>query len=66
MRKIAYIVIVIGAITFIAAIISRYTLIPLALGPGGGIKAHSLVTFTNTCLLVAITFILLGKRGNKE
>lgn len=61
MRNIAYIAIVIGGISLITAIVSRFTSVPVALAPGG-IEAHGLISFTNTCLLVAIALILLGKR----
>lgn len=58
MKMIAYVAIVVAAISLIAGIISRWTLTPIALVPGG-LEAQALLTFTNTCLLIAITFILL-------
>lgn len=59
MKTIAYITVVVAVISLIAGIISRWTLTPIAFVPGG-LEAQTLLTFTNTCLLFAITFILLG------
>lgn len=61
MKTITNIALVIAAASFITAIISRFTLTPVAIVPGG-IEARALLIFTNTCLLIAITFILLQKR----
>ncbi len=58
MKVIAYIAIVVGAISLIAGIISRLTVAPVPI-VRGGIEAHAFLAFTNTCLLIAITFILL-------
>lgn len=58
MKTVAYLAIVIAAISLIAGIISRFTLTPLAMVPGG-LESQALLAFTNTCLLVAITLILL-------
>ena len=65
MKTIAYLAIVAAAISLIAGIISRLTLTPIAFVPGG-LEADTLLTFTNTCLLAAITFILLGIHKGKE
>ena len=59
MKKVAYVAIVVAAISLIAGIISRWTLTPIALAQGS-LEAGVLLSFTNTCLLIAITFILLG------
>ncbi len=59
MKTIAYVAIGVAAISLIVGIISRWTGTPIAL-VSGGLEAQALLTFTNTCLLVAITFILLG------
>lgn len=58
MKTIAYIAIVIGAISLVVGIISRLTVTPIA-AVRGGLEAEALLAFTNTCLLIAITFILL-------
>ncbi len=65
MKRIAYISMVVAAISLIAGIISRVTLTPIAIVPGG-LEANVLLTFTNTCLLIAITFILLAMLKSKE
>ena len=51
-----------GFLSLVAAIISRFTMRPLAIAPGGGLQAEVLLNFANTCFLVAITFILLGQK----
>ncbi len=65
MKTIAYIAIAVAAISLVVGIISRWTLTPIALVPGG-LEAHTLLVFTNTCLLIAITFILLQILKIKE
>ena len=55
MRAIVYIAIIVGAISLVLGIISRITLQPV----GPGIEAQAFLQFTNTCLLVAITFAVL-------
>ena len=65
MKVIAYVAIVIAAISLIAGIISRWTLTPIVLVPGG-LEAQALLTFSNTCLLIGITFILLEILKSKE
>lgn len=58
MKKVAYIFIIVAVVSLIAGLISRWTLTPITLVPAG-LSAGVLLSFTNTCLLVAITFILL-------
>lgn len=65
MKAIAYIAIVIAAISLIVGIISRLTLAPVAM-VRGGLEAQALLAFTNTCLLIAITFILLEILKSKK
>lgn len=65
MKAIAYIAMVIAAISLIVGIISRFTLVPVAM-VRGGLEAQALLAFTNTCLLIAITFILLEILKNKK
>ncbi|MEA3560994.1 MAG: hypothetical protein U9R31_04400 [Candidatus Omnitrophota bacterium] len=65
MKTIAYLAIVVGALSLIGGIISKWLLTPVALVPGG-LEAGVLLAFTNTCLLVAIAFILLAMLKGKE
>ena len=65
MKTIAYIAIVVSAVSLIVVIISKLTLTPIAIVPGG-LEAQALLGFANTCLLIAITFILLGLLKSKE
>ncbi len=58
MRKVAVLALVTAGVSFILALIARVTLNPCAVLPGG-IKPAALMSFTNTCLLTAIAFILL-------
>ncbi|MCM8801214.1 MAG: hypothetical protein NC912_04280 [Candidatus Omnitrophica bacterium] len=50
--------IIVALVSLVLGIISRVTMFRLPLAPGG-IGASAFLEFTNTCLLVAITFILL-------
>ncbi len=59
MKAITYIAIAVAAISLIAGIISRLTMTPVPIVVRSGIEAHAFLAFTNTCLLIAITFILL-------
>lgn len=65
MKTIAYIAMVIGAISLTVGIISRFTVTPVAIGLAG-LEAHAFLNFTNTCLLVAITFLLLHMLKSKQ
>ena len=65
MKTIAYLAIAVGALSLIGGIISKWLLTPVALVPGG-LEAGVLLAFTNTCLLAAITFILLAMLKAKE
>ncbi len=56
MKVIVKISIIVAAISLILGIISRVTLQPI--GPMA-IQAQAFLQFTNTCLLVAITFAVL-------
>ena len=56
MKAIVKISIIVAAISLILGIISRVTLQPI--GPMA-IHAQAFLQFTNTCLLVAITFAVL-------
>ncbi len=65
MKTIAYIAIAVAAISLVAGIISRYTVTPVPIVQGG-IEAHAFLAFTNTCLLIAVTFILLHILKTKQ
>jgi len=56
MKVIAYIAIIIAAISLVVGIVSRLTLQPI--GPMR-IQAQAFLQFANTSLLVAITFAIL-------
>ena len=62
MKTVAYVALIMGGISLIIGVVSRLTLTPFILGVGGvggGIEARAFLAFTNTCILIAITFILL-------
>lgn len=65
MKTISKIAIVIGIISLAVGIISRIAMAPVGLVPGG-LEAEALLAFTNTCFLVAITFILLEILKGKQ
>ncbi len=58
MRKIAALALVIAALSFVLAVISRITGQPIIVMPSG-VQAVTFLNFANTCLLAAIAFILL-------
>ena len=60
MKKAVNVFVVIAFISFIVAIISRLTMTPLPV-VRGGLEAGALLNFTNTCLLIAITLMLMSK-----
>ena len=64
MRNIANVSIAAGGIILIVAIISRFTMTPVTIIPGG-LQAQALVTISNTCFLIAITILLLELSKNK-
>lgn len=65
MKAIVNIALVVGAISLIVGIISRLTMTPVPIVAGGGLEAQAFLAFTNTCLLIAITFILLDMLKRK-
>lgn len=65
MKAIAYLAIVASIISLIIGIISRLTFTPVGI-VRGGLEANALLAFTNTCLLLAITFILLQMLKGKQ
>ncbi len=66
MKGLKYIAIIVGLVSLAAAIVSRLTMKPIAIAPGGGLSAEVLLNFTNTCFLIAITFILLEQLKAKK
>lgn len=59
MKGIINIALVAAAISLILGIISRLTMTPIPIAPGGGIEAQVFLAFTDTCLLIAIALTLL-------
>ena len=62
MKALAGIALVVAIISIIVGIISRLTLIPV---PPVGIEAHAIFQFANTCLLLAITLLLMSMQKGK-
>ena len=58
MKKLINILIIVAAVSFLFGLISRVMMTPFACG----LVAKSFVQFTNTCLLFAITLMLLAKK----
>lgn len=58
MKTLAYLAIAAAMVSLILSIISRFTLAIMPVAPGG-VDARGLLTFTNTCFLIAIIAILL-------
>jgi len=61
MRIIAYIGLVCALLALVVGVVSRVTMTPINLLPGG-LEAESFLAFTNTCLLVAVVFLLLERK----
>jgi hypothetical protein len=57
MKKIAILVLVIAVISFAAAVYTKITLQPLYVLPGG-LNSDNFLNFADTCLLLAIVFLL--------
>jgi len=51
-----------AAISLVLGITSRITLIPIPPGVNG-LEANAFLRFTDTCLLAAILFAVLGKKA---
>ena len=62
MKSIAAVALAIGIISLVVGIVSRFTLVPL---PPVNIKAHAILQFTNTCLLLSIALLLFATLKNK-
>ena len=65
MRTIANLAVVAAAISLIVGFISKIRLTPVPI-LSGGLAAETLLIFTNTCLLVAITCLLLEMSKGKK
>ena len=61
MRKIAVLVLVLGGLSLILGIVSRFTMTPVPIVKGG-LEAETFLLFTNTCVLASIALILLEKK----
>lgn len=57
MKNLANLSIIVGFVSLVLAIISRLLVKPIPIA--SGIEAEALLNFTNTCFLIAVTFILL-------
>ena len=57
MKMIVNVVILAGVLAFVVAIISRMTMTPLTIVPGG-LEAEAILSFANTCLLIAAVLLL--------
>lgn len=64
MKTVANILFVVAILTFIVAIISRLTMTPLSVIPGG-LEAEALLSLTNTCLLIAVVLLLQNTTKGK-
>ena len=64
MNKMASILIVIAAVSFLLALISRMTLMPIPLGRGL-VESRAIMLFTNTCLIFAIAISVLQIANKK-
>ena len=62
MKAIINMALVVAAVSLVLGIYSRLTLNPLPFAPGKGIEAQAFLSFTNTCLLIAIALMVKGKK----
>ncbi len=60
MKGLAKALVVVAILSILLGIVSRYICIPLPIVKGG-MEAEGFLEFTNTCLLFAITLLLLAK-----
>ncbi|MFH1640374.1 MAG: hypothetical protein ABIA66_00250 [Candidatus Omnitrophota bacterium] len=58
MKKISIAVIVVGVLSILGGILSRITMQPLPLAPGG-VEASVLLKLASTCFLLAIALLLV-------
>jgi len=63
MKAIGTVAMIIGIVCLIAAVVSRISMTPIMLVPGG-LEAGAILAFANTCLLISIVLILseMGKK----
>jgi len=64
MKALGWISLIVAAISFILAVASKMVGSPFTF-LRGGITADNFLSFTNTCLLTAIAFILLAIANKK-
>ena len=62
MLKIAYGAVIVGIVSLIGALISRFAMIPITVGTGGILEANAMLSFSGVCFLMAIALILLEKK----
>jgi hypothetical protein len=58
MKKAANLIIGVALISLVLGVISRITMKPLPIAPGGGLEASVLVKFAGICLLLAIALLM--------
>ena len=58
MKRGAYICLFIAGISLIMSLVSRFTLTPVNMLPGG-LEASAFLQFTNTCIIIANTFFIV-------
>jgi hypothetical protein len=63
--KIGMIGIIAGLISLVLGVISRVTMIPLPVAPGG-LEAEVWLNFANTCFLFSIAFLLFESNKAKK
>lgn len=62
MKKVAYIALIIGGISLVAALVSRFTMTPITFGVGGTLEAEGMLSFAGVCFLSAIALALLEQK----
>ena len=66
MKVLASISLLAALISLAIGIVARLMVVPITFAPGIEIEARAFLAFTNTCLLIAITLILLGIARKKQ
>jgi len=62
MKTLANLALLLAALSFVVGVISKITLKPVPILPGG-LEAEALLIFTNTCILFAVALKLMGKNS---
>ncbi|MBU1044180.1 MAG: hypothetical protein KJ915_07265 [Candidatus Omnitrophica bacterium] len=60
MKKVAGLIIAVGAVSFVVGIVSRILVMPFPTR-AYGLEASAFMRFTDTCLLTSIALLLLDK-----